>query len=72
MVKEKKKTNKKKIIKILIIILVLCLPIPGVSREGEVASYKAVLFSFTRYRVLGRDNYYTISKFHFFPMNWLQ
>lgn len=67
----KRKMNKrKKIIIILCVVLLMCIPLPFGTREGELASYRAILFSYTSYRVIRQDdNYYTTSEFLFFSFN---
>lgn len=66
-----KKRKRKKII-ILIIILILCFPIVDTSKEDVMVSFKAILYSFERYRVLDRDgSYHTRAEFLIFPFNFL-
>lgn len=58
MMKKRKRMNKKR--KILLLCILLCFPIPRSGEEGVVSSYRAVLYSYTRYRVLKSDGtYYT-------------
>lgn len=51
----------------------MCFPIVDTSKEDVMVSYKAILYSFERYRVLDRENgsYYTRDKFLIFPFNFL-
>ena len=52
--------------------ILLCVPIPWPGEEGASASYRAVLYSYTRYRLLERDgSYYTTGEFLFFPFIFL-
>ena len=70
--KKEKRTKKKKNILILCIILLLLFPFPIGNREGVMSSYKAVLYSYTTYRVLDNEGeYYTTSEFLVFPFNFL-
>lgn len=50
MMKKRKRMSKKR--KILLLYILLCFPIPWSGEEGVVSSYRAVLYSYTRYRVL--------------------
>lgn len=65
-----KKSKIKKIIILIIILIILCFPIVDTSKEDVMVSYKAILYSFERYRVLDRENgsYYTRDKFWFFHL----
>lgn len=57
--------------KILLLCILLCIPIPCAGEEGVVSSYRAVLYSYTRYRVLKEDGiYYTTDEFSIFPFNF--
>lgn len=66
------KSKIKKIIILIIILIILCFPIVDTSKEDVMVSYKAILYSFERYRVLDRENgsYYTRDKFLIFPFNF--
>lgn len=67
--RRKKLSNKRKIL-ILCIIILLLFPFPIGNREGVVSSYKAVLYSYTTYRVVGKDDsYHTTREFLVFPFN---
>ena len=66
----KKQMRKKK--KLLLLCILLCFPVPWSGEEGNLSSYRAVLYSYTRYRVLKEDGtYYTTGKFSIFPFNFL-
>ena len=66
----KKRMSKRR--KILLLCILLCVPIPWPGEEGASASYRAVLYSYTRYRLLERDgSYYTTGEFLFFPFIFL-
>ena len=69
---KRKKSKKKKKIVILLIILLLLFSFSIGNREGVVSSYKAVLYSYTKYRALDKEGeYYTTSEFLIFPFNFL-
>ena len=66
----KKRMSKRK--KLLLLCILLCVPVPRPGEEGASASYRAVLYSYNRYRLLGRDgSYYTTGEFSFFPFIFL-
>lgn len=70
MIKKRKRMSKKR--KILLLCILLCFPVPWSGEEGNLSSYRAVLYSYTRYRVLKEDGtYYTTGKFSIFPFNFL-
>lgn len=56
--------------KILLLCILLCFPIPRSGEEGVASSYRALLYSYTRYRVL-KTTYYTTGEFSIFPFNFL-
>lgn len=63
----KKQMRKKK--KLLPLCILLCFPIPCAGEEGGLSSYRAVLYSYTRYRVLKNDgSYSTTGAFLFSPL----
>ena len=50
--------------------ILLCVPVPWPGAEGA-ASYRAVLYSYNRYRLPGSDgSYSTTGAFMFFPFNF--
>lgn len=65
---------KKKVIILLAIILVLCcIPLKYAYKDGGSISYRAVLYSYTKYHRLRNDGtYYIANKFLFFPNNYLE
>ncbi len=64
----KKQMRKKK--KLHLLCVLLCIPCAG--EEGAVSSYRAVLYSYTCYRVLKNDgSYSTTGEFSIFPFNFL-
>lgn len=66
----KKRMRKKK--KLLLLCILLCFPVPWSGEEGVVSSYRALLYSYTRYRVLKEDGIYcTTGEFSIFPFNFV-
>lgn len=66
----KKQMRKKK--KLLLLCVLLCIPIPCAGEEGALSSYRAVLYSYTRYRLLKNGgSYSTTGAFTFFSFNFL-
>lgn len=58
----KKQMRKKK--KLLLLCILLCFPVPWSGEEGNLSSYRAVLYSYTRYRVLKSHLLYDRRIFH--------
>lgn len=70
--KQKKNKKRRKKLIILLVVLLLFFPIIGSSEEGVVLSYRAILYSYRRYRVLDRDgSYHTVPEFLVLPFNFL-
>lgn len=66
--------KKKKTIVIIIIITLLlcCIPIKYTYKDGGTVSYKAILYSYTKYHKLQEnDAYYDATEFLLFPFNFL-
>ena len=64
--------KKKKIIVIIIIITLLLCCIPIKYKDGGTVSYKAILYSYTKYHKLQEnDAYYDATEFLLFPFNFL-
>ena len=58
---------------ILLIILLLCFPISYRYKDGGTVSYKAILYSYTIYHRLKKDeSYYEGREFLVFPFNFLR
>ncbi len=69
------KNNKKR--KILIILclslLIMCIPIKYSYKDGGTISYKAILYSYTRYhKLIDDDSYYIANEFLIFPFNFFK
>lgn len=60
--KKQKRMSKKR--KILLLCILLCFPIPCAGEVGNLSSYRAVLYSYTRYRVLKSHLLYDRRIFH--------
>lgn len=66
------KKNKKKLFIFLAILLILCFPIKYNYKDGGTVSYKAILYSYTKYHRLENDGSYFIdTEFLIFPFNFL-
>lgn len=58
----KNQMRKKK--KLLLLCVLLCFPVPWSGEEGNLSSYGAVLYSYTRYRVLKSHLLYDLRIIH--------
>ncbi|MEB3429326.1 hypothetical protein VLK81_04730 [Citroniella saccharovorans] len=66
------KKNRKKLFIFLAILLILCFPIKYNYKDGGTVSYKAILYSYTKYHKLENDGSYFIdTEFLIFPFNFL-
>lgn len=62
-----------RIVIIVAVFIICCIPIKFVYKDGGSVSYKAILYSYTKYhRLEADDTYYIADEFLFFPMNFLQ
>lgn len=65
------KKNRKKLFIFLAILLILCFPIKYNYKDGGTVSYKAILYSYTKYHKLENDGSYFIdTEFLIFPFNF--
>lgn len=60
---------------ILVMLVVSCIPVKFVYKDGGTVAYKAVLYSYTKYHRLTEDgsgnvSYYEDDVFRFFPFNY--
>lgn len=70
--KRKRDKNKRKKLFILLLLLVLLFPITYRYKDGGTVSYKAILYSYTKYHRLEEDeSYFTGREFLIFPFNFL-
>lgn len=70
----KRKRDKKKWKKlfILLLVIVLLFPITYRYKDGGTVSYKAILYSYTKYHRMEEDeSYFTAKEFLVFPFNFL-
>lgn len=71
----KKQKWKKKfvILSIVIILIIMCFPIRYDYKDGGSISYKAILYSYTKYHRLEKDDsYFTKTEFLIFPFNFFK
>lgn len=69
--KQKKNTKRKKAHYFISCIIVVLSNYRQL-RRGRLVSYRAILYSYRRYRVLDRDgSYHTVPEFLVFPFNFL-
>lgn len=67
--RDKKKRNK---LFILLLVIVLFFPITYRYKDGGTVSYKAILYSYTKYHGFEEDeSYFTGREFLIFPFNFL-
>lgn len=72
---KKKKKKKKKVVILcsLLLLIVMCFPIKYRYKDGGTVSYRAILYSYTKYnRLLENDRYYKGNEFLIFPFNYLK
>ena len=70
--KRKRDKNKRKKLFILLLLLVLLFPITYRYKDGGTVSYKAILYSYTKYHRMEEDeSYFTAKEFLVFPFNFL-
>lgn len=70
--KTKKRKKLMRIIIVLLLLLLLVAPFPSSVREGEVSSYKSILFFYITYRIPDENgSYHIVSEFLFFPFNFI-
>ena len=68
----KRDKKKRKKLLILLLILILFFPISYRYKDGGTASYKAILYSYTKYHRMEEDeSYFTAREFLAFPFNFL-
>lgn len=68
-----KRKNKIAIFCLIVLLIIMCIPIKYRYKDGGTVSYKAVLYSYTKYhRLVGVDSYYTGAEFLIFPFNFLK
>lgn len=69
----KNRNKKKRIIILVLILLIICFPIKYSYKDGGTISYKAILYSYTKFRKLQEDDtYFTGTEFLVFPFNFLK
>ena len=70
--REKRSKKKKKIVILFIVLSMMCFPIKYHYKDGGSISYKAILYSYTKYHKLeDDDSYFTDTEFLIFPFNFL-
>lgn len=70
--KRKRDKKKRKKLFIILLILVLFFPITYRYKDGGTVSYKAILYSYTKYHRMKEDeSYFTAKEFLVFPFNFL-
>ena len=68
----KRDKKKRKKLLILLLILILFFQITYRYKDGGTASYKAILYSYTKYHRMEEDeSYFTAREFLAFPFNFL-
>ena len=69
-----KNNKKRKRLNILcLILLILCIPIKYNYKDGGTVSYRAILYSYTKYhKLIDDDLYYIADEFLIFPFNFLK
>lgn len=68
----KQNKKKRKRLFILLLLLVLLFPITYRYKDGGTVSYKAILYSYTKYnRMEEYESYFTGKEFLIFPFNFL-
>ena len=68
----KNNKKRKRLIILCLSLLIMCIPIKYSYKDGGTISYKAILYSYTRYHKLIEDDpYYIANEFLIFPFNFL-
>ncbi len=64
--------KKWKWILLTLLLLLLLIPLPVHYKDGGTVSYRAVLWSYTKYHTLQTDDTYSEgTAFRIFPFNWI-
>lgn len=69
------KNNKirKRLIILCLALLIMSIPIKYNYKDGGTVSYRAILYSYTKYhRLIDDDSYYTGTEFLIFPFNFFK
>lgn len=70
--KHKRDKKKRKKLFVLLLVIVLFFPITYRYKDGGTVSYKAILYSYTKYhRMEEYESYFTERQFLVFPFNFL-
>ena len=65
--------KKKRLIILCLALLIMCIPIKYNYKDGGTVSYRAILYSYTKYhRLEDDDRYFTGTKLLIFPFNFLK
>lgn len=73
MEKQKQKRKRKLVILCIVLLIAMCFPIKYNYKDGGTVSYKAILYSYTKYHRLEKDDsYFTGTEFLIFPFNFLK
>ncbi len=69
----KNNKKRKRLIILCLILLILCIPIKYNYKDGGTVSYRAILYSYTKYhKLIDDDLYYIADEFLIFPFNFLK
>lgn len=68
----KNNKRRKRLIILCLALLIMCIPIKYNYKDGGTVSYRAILYSYTKYHRLIDDSYYTGTEFLIFPFNFLK
>ena len=69
----KNNKRRKRLIILCLVLLIMCIPIKYNYKDGGTVSYRAILYSYTKYhKLIDDDSYYIANEFLIFPFNFLK